>query len=1155
MFRSNLFFLILAFAFFPTHAQENTSVEKLNYIRFLKLTIDDGLTDNSCKEIYKDSYGFVWFGTLDGLNKYDGHEFTTYRFNPDDSLTLSNNYITTIAEDGDRNLWIGTNGGGVNFYDRKKDKITQRFTTYARNAQYRLTSNIIQALLIKNNDLWIGTENGGIQKISIPTKHVQAITKPGLPTSIYRIVQRNDDRFWLVNNTPGSISLFDPETFTIQQWSDFDNSGITINQYIKKVIYPESDSVFWLGTEGEGIFKIKFDELNQQLIKLKHFCTQNNNLGHNIITGILKDDHQNLWITSDGGGVNIIPPSEDTFVEQRRSEDDKYSLSTNAVYEIYKDDEGNIWLGTFTGGINYYYAKTQKFTHFRKKNYLTPSLSYNQILTVAKNQDGLLMIGTDGGGINIFDPGSLKFKVWEEFDIPEFNIVKSILQDDKGHYWIGTYRFGLYHFDENRDLLKVYRHNENDTTSISHNSIWKIFQDSNGKIWLGTLGGGLCIYQPKTDDFIRITSNPNNKNHLSNNVIRAIEEDKVGNIWVGTPNGLNKIDTYYNITNYYHSPNNTSLSNNDVRCLFIDTQGRVLIGTKGGLNIFDNNETFTSFGQGDGLPGEVIYGIEEDNKGNYWITTSNKGLTKASIHLQPDKSWLECINFEKKDGLQSNQFMYASTVKTDKGNLFFGGVEGFNFFDPDKIKSNADPIKVIFTRLSVIDDNSEQTNNSNYLSSHISVADEIRLPYHHNIFTIDFSALNYSQSKNIKYSTFLEGFNENWQPASIKKSVSFTNLNHGDYVLKVKATNQDGVWSDEISSIKILIIPPWYMTIWARVLFGFILLYIIFGAIRYRISRLTKQKEALQFLVEDQTEELKNANVLLKKNQVKITDQNEDLKVKIKHIGDQQKRIETQNEELKRAQKKLDKANKDLKNVNQTLEERVKIRTHELEKSNEELDRFVYSASHDISAPLKSLMGLISLARTDQDLKNIMSYIDHMEISVHRLDDVITNLIQYSQNTKKKILKSNFNVKKVIVDVVESLHFLNNAKETIDFQIDIDDSLEILFDETRLRIIVNNLISNSIKYHYYKREHCYIKISFVQVKQKCTLVVEDNGIGIANDFKENIFNMFFRATGNSTGAGLGLFIVKETIDKVKGKIHLESTEGKGTKISVELPLI
>lgn len=824
---------------FPVSAQHHQ-----NSLKFTHLSISDGLSQSIVYSILQDSRGFMWFGTQDGLNKYDGYQFTVYRYNPNDPTSLSDNEIFVVHEDRNGTLWIGT-GNGLNRLDREQGKFVRYF--HDPENPDSLSNNTVWSIYEDNSgNLWIGTDGGGLNRFD-PQREtfVHYQHNPNNPNSlshnsVWPIYQDQTGILW-IGTDGGGLNRFDIEQNKLTHYHPDAQNLESLSNFITS-IYEDHTGTLWIGTSG-GLHQ--FDRQQKTFVHYFHDPDDPNTLSHNAVWALSEDREGHLWIATDGGGLNLYDRKQKQFLHYQHDPQTPTSLSHNAIMSIYQDGAGSIWVGTGGGGLNQFNPLQDKFVHYFNEPQNPNGLNSQNILSIYEDRDGLLWVGTEGGGLNQFDRQRQKVTHYlsepQNPDTISHNDVSSIAEDSTGVLWIGTYGGGLNQFSRSQNKFVHYQNNPENPNSLSNNYILSIYEDHTGILWIGTREG-LNKFDRQTGQFVHYSHEPKNPNSLSHNEIASIYEDQTGMLWIGTHEGLNKFDRLTNqFVRYQHDdivP--TTLSNNDITAVYEDKTGTLWIGTfGGGLNQFDREtEHFYAYREKEGLPNDVIYAILEDNQGHLWLST-NKGLSKFNPKTK------DIRNYDVFDGLQSNEFNAASSYKSQSGELFFGGINGFNAFYPARIKDNPYTPPIVLTAFEIFNKPVKISADSP-LQQSLSETKDITLSYQQSFFSFEFAALNFLQPEKNQYAYRLEGLDKDWNYIGTRRKAYYTNVSHGTYMFRVKGSNNDGVWNEQGTAIKITVLPPPWKTWWAYTLYVITLLAIILNYIRIQRQKLEKKQQELE---------------------------------------------------------------------------------------------------------------------------------------------------------------------------------------------------------------------------------------------------------------------------------------------------------------------
>ena len=813
-------------------------------LEFSHLTSQDGLGSNSVFAILQDKAGFLWFGTYDGLSRYDGYKFDTYRNIDGDSTSISENKIRSMIEDKEGNLWIGTWYMGLNMFN----PITEKFTRYLhdKNNPSSISNNSIISLCQDSDGfIWIGTAHGGLNKFDKSKgKFIQYNHSPGdhfslSDSSVYSIYEDREGILWIGTGNKG-INKYNKHSDSFLSYGyDPANPKSISSNWVLSFLEDRSGN-FWIGTATGGLNKFKrnlneFDRYSKGL---------NSSACSNYIWCIFEDTQGTLWIGTDNAGIEIFDWHTGEFKCIAADNTDPERLNDNTINSIYEDKSGVLWFGTWNGGLNKFNKFEKKFVTIERNIADPNSLSANSVFSIYKDSFGDLWVGTDVAGLNRMKSNTNKFIHY--INIPNDphgisnNTINSICEDSQGNLWIGTNGGGLNKFNRATNSFSHFTHNPDDPSTISSDRITQLFLDSKSNLWIGISPGGFDKLLEDQTTVIHYQPDASNPNSISNDMIFDFNEDQSGNMWIGTHGGglfRFNIETE-KFTIFKNDPKNpSSLSSNSISVIHIDKKGIMWIGTDGlGLNKYNSDEkTFKHFNEKDGLPNDVICGILEDAKGNLWISTY-KGISKFDPETERFR------NFGVENGLQGLEFNNWAYFKDKTGRMYFGGTNGLNVFHPDSLKDNLFVPPIVITDFQILHKPVSIGYDSLWgrtiLEKSISETDHIELNYDDNIISFEFAALDYRNPERNQYSYFLEGFDKRWIFTDAnKRYVTYTNLDPGEYVFRVKGSNNDGIWNKEGTSLRIRIIPPWWSRWWAYVLYGFVSALIFFGSTRFYLNR------------------------------------------------------------------------------------------------------------------------------------------------------------------------------------------------------------------------------------------------------------------------------------------------------------------------------
>lgn len=1034
-------------------------------LKFKKLSLKEGLSQSSVLCVLQDKKGFLWFGTRDGLNKYDGNTFRVFRYHLNDTTSLNDNYVKTLYEDVKGNLWIGT-AAGLNKFVPETNSFERHNVDEDKHKDIEIWS------IIEDSEgfLWLGT-NLGLKKYDAENDKFFSIELNGVSESVFNtpirslLITKSGDLFVKTTN---KIGVYNVKTHTFNPYTYPENLATANNKNNVSVLYQDSNDNIWVGFE-KGLAKLNIDTGIFEL-----FTISSGEKITDYVRSMCEDYLGNLWVGT-YNGLYILNPEKTKISHFIHDENDSNSLSQNSIFKVYQDSKGDIWIGTYAGGISYYDRSYDVFNHFSAGTNQT-KLNYKVVSAFVEDSSENLWVATEGGGVNVYNSKTGNFKYYtNNANNPNSlsaNNVKAMIQDHSGNFWIGTHDGGL-NFLNPRVLpfkFEKIKNDPNNNNSISNDRIISLLETNKENIWIGTSGGGLNVLNTKTNKITQIADTL----ELAGKLIYTISKTSNENIiLIGGNKGLAKVNVHTKTIEPFEFliKNSALFTSNPILCVYEDANKNLWIGTEGDGVYYYNitTEEIKKYDVTNGLPNDVIYGIVPDNDNNIWLST-NFGLSR--INLQSFK----IKNFNESDGLQSNEFNYGAYLKNKKGELLFGGANGFNVFEPSDIVENSFVPPVVITALTV--------NNKPYLTITDSIK-KIELNYKQNVFNFDFVALSYSQPNKNKYAYKLEGFDADWNYIGNKKSATYTNLDAGKYIFKVKAANNDGVWNKKGVSISMVILPAPWQTWWAYLLYAILLLGLLLIIRKYSLIRIRERNELKQ-------------------------------------------------------------------------ERQEKERIEEVNKLKLEL---FTNISHDFRTPLTLILGpLERLLKTKNQDSFIRGQHEIMYRNASTLMELITQLLDFrkSESGKLQLRASKSNVVAFADDIKLAFDDLARHKN-IDFSLTTShDVIELWFDQTKLKKIIFNLLSNAFKFTD-EGGRISIDISISEKIKKesnknyAILKIIDNGEGISKSKRKFVFDRFYQL-GERSGTGIGLALTKSLVELHQGNIKVKSAPNKGTTFIVQLPL-
>lgn len=827
--------------------------------RFAHIDVFDGLSHNGVKTLLKDRTGFLWIGTSSGLNRFDGYSIKTYRKDPSDPTSLINNIIHHIFECPDGRLGMITSSG-LCFYDPAKEQFSTDsfFLSKFYNGDPNALTDIHND---KRGHYWFMVRGFGLiyydtlQKKSIHIKHDPGDTASIATNTVTSLLAHPDGTYWIVhsNGILENLQAAGP-TFKVTGRYAFIQDALTEkNLSLNCYVINDRDGHLWINTSTDDLGAYYFNPTDQSIQHL-HTNSKRGRLSSNLVSKIVEDNKGNIWIATDHGGINVIDKKDFSVSYLFNNPENEYSLSQNSILSLYKDDEGIIWIGTYKKGLNYYHENIMRFPVYNRHSE-PHGLPYEDVNIFLEDDKGNLWIGTNGGGLLYFNRQNGEFTSYKhnpnDPSSLSSNVIVSLCIDLENKLWIGTYFGGLNCF--NGKKFERFQNDPGDDRSLSGKSVWELYEDSQNRLWIGTLDGGLNEFDRKSKKFIRYPVG--GPDEIRSTYISALTEDRNGNLWVGTSNGIDVMMKGTGKFVHYESIKNdtSSLLSSSIYDIKEDSNGRIWIGTDAGLSIFNAAaRTFKTFTEKDRLPHNSILDILEDDEGDLWLSTPN-GLSRVRLQSGSPRI-IDVRNYTQADGLQDLQFNDDAAYRTQKGELIFGGASGFNIFKPGQLGRNLNKPKVILSDFQLLNRSlvpDREIDGDIILKESIVRTNFIELPPSKNVFTIEFAAINFFQAEKNVYKYKLEGFNNGWLQTDAKsRKVTYTNLDAGEYVFRVIAANNDGVWNEEGASLRIKVLPPFWKS---NTAFG---LYTLLALLALLVTRkLIQQREQMKFAIKQERQE------------------------------------------------------------------------------------------------------------------------------------------------------------------------------------------------------------------------------------------------------------------------------------------------------------
>ncbi len=1150
----------------------STEVFALEIDRFEYFSTDNGLSHNTVTAILCDSKGFIWLGTMNGLNRFDGYNFKIMKNNLIHSDEITNNRIVSLREDQRQNIWFETYDGYYHCFNPRKEEL---FTLpkYLINLEEK-SSKISFFYQYSKDEIWLGSSNSGVYRLVYDEKTDSYLQEQFLSRGKFSITN-NDIRF-IISDNDSNIYIGTKNGLNLLKSEDVKTGNFYFQHFFADVNFTSAESLddeVWFGTENTGIVKYnnktkKFDILNKENSPLKDNridLLQTTTKGNIVVGGsdiyifnpkakswnivyidgertdkiyedskgvlwvtsgksgvnkidqfignskhfdlttdinkylsdkerpyFFEDSRDNFWICVHGGGLALFEREDDNFRFFRNNPSDPKTISSNTVMCIAEDHTGTLWVGTsLQGGVNKVIFRNPAF-RFLQINKKFDDFVENIVRSLMEDNNGNVWVATKGGQIKIYDRDFIEITPVFKFPFePKGELVYnvySMFQDSKGYIWLGSKGSGVAvstkpvkKFDDDYRSISFYRykHNEADPTSLCDDNIYNIDEDKNGRIWIGTYGGGLSFTITSNISDLKFDRINSQNSNLSNDLIRDIAVDSGNNLWVATTFGLNrlKVDDLGRstsvFTNYYHNPDlNGSLSYNDIVHIFEDSKQNIWFGTfGGGVNMLEkgveSENSYIHFTETEGLANDEVFGIVEDRMGFMWFSTE-KGLSR----LSPENGSFE--NFNKSNGLTSNEFSENTCLTKKDGKIIFGSSIGIEISEPEKIISSSIPCKVIFTNFQLFNKDVQVSTPGSPLKKSITFAENINLKYNQSSFGFEYSAINFLDESKTQYAYILENFDKGWNYVGTERKAAYTNLKPGKYIFKVKAALWDGNWENEGTSIKIFISPPWWGTTLAYIIY-----LIIFLVSSLFVSR-----------------------IIL--------------------------RINSYRNELR---------------VEKAVSE-VKL-------------KFFTNISHEIRTPLTLILGPIEDLLGDKKFPDeFRSPLLLMQKNGKRMLYLLNQLLDFRKvQNKKMVLK----VEPLdIIGFTKGIYdnFSSHAQHKgIKFHFNYDSKTEKVWaDPHRLDSVIFNVLSNAFKFTP-KGKSVSVTISENSNLGEVYIKVKDGGAGIASKDIPLIFNRYSILSDENisgTGTGIGMNLSNEIIKMHGGEIRVSSNEGEGSEFTIVL---
>ncbi len=820
-------------------------------VRFEHLSRDKGLSQAYVYTIVQDDEGYMWFGTQEGLNRFDGYEFLVFAHDPQDPGSLSDESVRTMIKDRSGTLWIGTDAGGlsrVNTSDRS-------FRNYLHDPDNpdSLSDNRVRALFEDGSgNLWVGTDGSGLERFDrdsgtfehFPHNPFDATSLGG--NQVWGILEDSDGSLWV--GTEAGLSRMDVDSGEFSHFRHDPKDPTSLSDNATRYLFEDSSRNLWIGTAGGGLNR--FDPDDETFERFEHEPSDPTSISANRVNTIFEDEAGTLWIGT-VEGLNAWNPELRNFDRYFHDPSNRYSLAHDNVLSIFQDRGGVLWIGTYDG-LSKWNQASLAMLHYRAEGRDGSSLSESMVTGFAEDPAGNVWIATFGGGINVLDTATATFTRMlndpNDANSLSSDLVMTVHFDSRGVLWAGTRSSGLNRFDPASGVFTRFRHDPEDQNSLGADGVTQVLEDRHGRIWVATFGGGISVFDRESQSFARYRHNPNDSHSLSSDRVLVLLEDADGMIWAGTYGaGLNCFDERTGqFTRFRADPARPdSLGSDEISMIRQDAAGDLWVGVKGiGLNRWRESdrkngvESFQLYTELDGLPAATIYSGLVDGEGFLWMSTS-RGLSRL------DTSTMQFRNFDTSHGLQGDEFNLNAGLRASDGRLFFGGMNGFNAFDPTIVNGGRRSPLVAITSVEILspdyDEDNAPTGNG-----------RIALKHDQDPISFEFAALDYAAPGKSRYQYLLDGLDREWVDAGKQRQVTFSNLPSGDYTFRVRARNNDGTWSEQDARLDFRVLPAPWLSWWAISTYALALGLLIHTAFRLNESR-TRHAAQLKYAAELET--------------------------------------------------------------------------------------------------------------------------------------------------------------------------------------------------------------------------------------------------------------------------------------------------------------
>ncbi len=1113
-------------------------------LRFEHLTMADGLSDNGTRCVLQDHRGFIWVGTPNGLNRYDGLRFVTYHPDAQDPFSLSGSFVMVLFEDSRKNLWIGTNNNGLNRYDATQDRF-ERFTHDDSDPTTISHDGITSIAEDLAGNIWIGTWGGGLNRLDPQTgRIVRYRHDDNNPHSlshdrVWSVYRDRSGMLW-IGTGGGGLNKFDPTTNRFTHFRHDPTDPHSLSADLVRPIFEDHQGVLWAGTETAGLNR--FDG-HHRFTRFQNAANDPDSIAGNDITTVFEDNAHTLWIATSGAGVDRFNRATEQFIHSRYDEFDGQSLLHNEIRDIHQDRQGIIWMAT-VAGVSKLDPARQRFIHRRQEPGNPRSLASNDITTIANTPEDQLLIGhqkgldqlNQGGLVVPFDHPAARTRGWAQ----ELVNIRSIAHDSQQNLWLGTWGGGLLRIDRQTGSITRFRHDPTRPDSLSNDIVVSVFIDAGGGVWVGTWGGGLNRLNEDQQTFTHYRHDPKQESSICSDNLFAMIARRQGGLWIATLEGLDQLDPQTGeFTHFKADPLNArALHSKQIISLYETEQNILWVGTMDmGLSRFDPVDGgFTHFNQKDGLSGDFVTGLTMDDQEMLWIVTRN-GLSRMNTRTHTFN------RYNASHGLVNGAFNVNSVVRDPNGVIHIGSKQGVLSFDPATLKDNPHIPPVVLTDFKLFNKSvpiGRLDDGRTLLPVAITDAQQITLAYSDYVMSFEYAALDFVSPQQNQYAYIMHGLESRWNEVGSRSFATYTNLSPGVYTFTVKASNNDGLWNETGTSLKIVVTPPFWQTWWFRLLIGSLIVSSAVLVHKVRVYRIKQRNKELEQKVAERTLVLREQKKQLQSTLTELNETKDELVENAHKAG----MADIASAVLHNVGNSLNSANTSVSLIQDQLK---KSKLARLGQFGELIDR--YLQTDETGQKALKFYGMLKevlhkeKATIAENADRLQKVIDEIHHTVTAQQEYAKGQVRYDTAPLEEIVEST---------LAFQLGAVPEAPLTIEKNFDSIPPVRV--QKAKLAYVLTNIYKNAIEaLADTPPEERRIKVDISKKERQAVISITDNGCGIAPDQLTQIFA--YNYTTKANRRGFGLHSCSNYMTEMRGEMRAESDgPNRGARFVISIPL-